>query len=208
MGRCQILKISPDYPQKRLIELVVGTLRNGGIIAYPTDTTYGIGGDLYNKKAVERIYRLKPHKKKKMLSFICHDLKDISRYADLTDMAYRQMKRHLPGPYTFVLNASREVPRLVMTQRRTVGIRVPDNIICRTIIETLGNPILSTSATRSENDIFDDPLEIADSMGHELDFLIDGGILPMEPSTVIDLTGEQPQVIREGKGEISYFVDF
>ena len=203
--RCQILKVNPIYPQKHLVAQVVEILRKGGLIAYPTDTTYGIGADLFNKRAVERIYQLNPHKKKKMLGFLCHDLKDISHYAHVSDSAYRAMKAHLPGPYTFVLPATREVPNLVLTQRKTVGIRVPDNVICRAILEELGNPIISTSATRSENDIFDDPLEIQDVMGHALDCVIDGGILSVKPSSVIDLTGEEPEIIRAGKGDVGFF---
>lgn len=203
---CQILKINPQYPQKRLIDKVVDSLRNGGLIAYPTDTTYGIGADLFNKKAVDKIYRLKPHKKNKMLAFICADLKDISRYAFVSDEAYRAMKKHLPGPYTFVLPAAREVPSLVMTKRKTVGIRVPDNDIAQAIVRELGNPIITTSTTRRENDIFDDPLEIRDSLGHALDYVIDGGLLPVEPSTVIDLSGLEPEVIREGKGDTAPFL--
>lgn len=203
---CQILKINPLYPQKRLVSKVVDSLRGGGLIAYPTDTTYGIGADLFNKKAVDRIYQLKPHKKLKMLAFICADLKDISRYAFVSDEAYRAMKKHLPGPYTFVLPASREVPKLVLTKRKTVGIRVPDNIIAQTIVSELGNPIITTSATRHENDIFDDPLEIHKIMGHALDYVIDGGIMPVEPSTVIDLSGVEPELIRKGKGDITPFV--
>ena len=204
-SRCQILKINPMFPQKRLVSMVVDSLRQGGLIAYPTDTTYGIGADLFNKKAVDRIYQIKPHKKLKMLAFICADLRDISRYAFVADESYRSMKKHLPGPYTFVLEASREVPKLVLTRRKTVGIRVPDNIIAQAIVSELGNPIITTSATRTENVIFDDPLEIHKTLGHALDFVIDGGLLPVEPSTVVDLSGTEPEIIRKGKGDIRPF---
>ena len=188
-----------------MIAQIVERLRNGGLIAYPTDTTYGIGADLYNKKAVEKIYKIKPHKKNKMLSFICSDLKDISRYAIISDTAYRLMRKHLPGPYTFVLYATREVPKLVMAPRNTVGIRVPDNVICQTIVRELGNPIISTSAAIAENEIFSDPSDIVNSIGHVLDFVLDSGPLPIEATTVIDLSGMEPEIIRRGKGDASFF---
>jgi len=198
-----VLKANPVHPQKRHIEHVVDSLRNAGMIVYPTDTTYGLGADLFSKKGIDRIYRIKPQKKKKPLSFICADLKDISRYAHVSDSAYRIMKRLLPGPYTFVLPATREVPRLVMTKRKTVGIRVPDNNICLEIVRALGNPVISTSAT-SDQKYFDDPDIIEDKLGHAVDYILDGGIIPFEPSTVIDFTdGDEPVLLREGKGDLS-----
>lgn len=200
----KMLKINAEHPQKRLILQAVDCLRSGGVIAYPTDTTYGIGADLFNKKAIDKIYRLKPHKKNKSLAFICNDLKDISRYALISDSAYRIMKSHIPGPYTFILHATREVPKLVMTQRNAVGIRVPDSAICLEIVKELGNPIITTSVTLSDGgDIFSDPDEIRDHIGHALDLVIDGGLMPVEASSVIDLTGRQPVVIRKGKGDVS-----
>lgn len=200
----KMLKINHEHPQKRLILQAVECLRSGGVIAYPTDTTYGIGADLFNKKAIDKIYRLKPHKKNKSLAFICNDLKDISRYALISDSAYRIMKSHIPGPYTFILHATREVPKLVMTQRNTVGIRVPDSPICLEIVKELGNPIITTSVTLSDGgDIFADPDEIRNHIGHALDLIIDGGLMPVEASSVIDLSGREPLVIRKGKGDVS-----
>ncbi len=196
-----LLKVNPTYPQKRQIGRAVDSLRKSGVIIYPTDTTYGMGADLFNKKGIDRIYRLKPHKKKRALSFICADLKDISRYAQVSNAAYRVMKELLPGPYTFILNATKEVPKLVMTKRKTVGIRVPDNNICQALIEELGNPIISTTAMASDRSYYDDPDDISDKLGHAVDYILDGGIIPREPSTVIDFSeGDDVLIVREGKG--------
>ena len=141
-----MLKINPHVPNTRLIDMAVESLAEGGLIAYPTDTAYGIGSSLFSKKGIKRIYMLKPHKKEKPLTFLCADLKDISRYAHVSDEAYRIMKRLTPGPFTFILNATREAPKLMMTNRKTVGIRVPDNRVCQALIAGLGNPIISTTA--------------------------------------------------------------
>ena len=201
-----VLNINPIFPQQRLIAKAVESLRRGGLIAYPTDTAYGIGADLFNKKAIERIYMLKPQKKKKMMAFICNGLKDISHYAIISDQAYRLMKKHIPGPYTFVLHATREVPKLVMTPRNTVGIRVPDNAICQAIVSELGNPIITTSATFPGNDdVVSDPGDIRDKLGHALDYIIDCGPLPIELSTIVDLSGPEPEILRRGKGDTAFF---
>lgn len=198
-----LLKVNNSYPQKRHIGRVVDSLRKSGIIIYPTDTTYGLGADLFDKKGIDRIYRMKPQKKKTGLSFICSDLKDISRYAHVSDAAYRVMKELLPGPYTFILYATKEVPKLVMTKRKTVGIRVPENNICRALIEELGNPIISTTAVTSDDTYYDDPDDINDKLGHAVDYVIDGGVIPRKPSTVIDFSGgDEAVILREGKGPI------
>ncbi|HOC94003.1 MAG TPA: L-threonylcarbamoyladenylate synthase [bacterium] len=200
----RIIELSPDHPQPRLVSFAVSALRDDGLVAYPTDTTYGIGASLMSKKAIERIYTLKPHKKKKPLTFLCSDLKDISRYALVPDGAYRIMRKLTPGPFTFILQATREVPRLVMTPRKTVGIRVPDNVVSQAIISELGNPIIGTTAMNSGREYMDDPSDINDSIGHALDFVIDAGIIPYELSTIIDFTqGDEPVIIREGKGDPS-----
>jgi len=202
----QTLRIDPRYPQKRQIHQVVESLRASGVIVYPTDTTYGLGADLLNKKGVDRIYMLKPHKKKKSLSFICSDLKEVSRYARVPDEAYRIMRRLLPGPFTFILEATSEVPKLVMTKRKTVGIRVPDNLICQEILRELGNPIISTSATTQGREYKDDPDEIRANIGHAVDIVIDAGILPFEPSTIVDFTGDEPVLVRQGRGDVSMYL--
>lgn len=200
----EFLRVNLEYPQKRHIDRMVEALKDDGLIIYPTDTTYGLGGSLFSKKAIEKIYMLKPHKKKKPLTFLCSDLKDISRYAHVPDLAYRVMKRLIPGPYTFILEATREVPKLVMTNRKTVGIRVPDNNICLQLVEGLGNPIISTTAVSAQKEYFDDPYDLRDRLGHAVDYIVDGGLLAFDPSTVIDLTDpDGVKIIREGKGDIS-----
>jgi len=199
----QLLNINTVHPDVRLIRKAVAALRDDKMIAYPTDTVYGLGASLFSKKAIEKIYMLKPHKKKKPLTFVCADLKDISRYAHVSDEAFRIMKKLAPGPYTFILSATREVPRLVMTPRKTVGVRIPDNSVCQAIIAELGNPIISTSAMSQDREYIDDPETILDNLGHALEYVIDGGPLPYEPSTVLDLSGAAPVIVREGKGDIS-----
>ncbi len=194
-----IVNINSDNPQKRLINRVCETLDKGGIIAYPTDTFYGIGCDIYNKKGIQLIHKLKNRPLKKPFSIICDSLKDVSRYAQVSNYAYKNMKRCLPGPYTFILEATKLVPKIMLTKRKTVGIRVPDNRISLAIVESLGRPIISTSAG------LDDSYSIQESYAHAIDTVIDGGALYPNPSTVISLIGDIPEVIREGKGDVSSF---
>ncbi len=181
-------------------------LAEGGIIAYPTDTCYGIGCDLFNKKAIEKIYQLKKRPLVKPFSFICADLKNISEYAKVSNFAYKTMRRLLPGPYTFILEGSRLVPKIMLTRRKTAGIRVPDNAICLGLVNLLGHPIISTSASRDDGAIMSDPYDIDEYYKPPLDVVIDGGIIVPAPSSVISLIGDEPEVIREGKGEVSGFI--
>lgn len=195
-----MLSINPDNPQQRLINRVSRTLEAGGVIAYPTDTFYGIGCDLYNKRGIELIYRLKNRPLKKPFSIVCDSLKGISQYAIVSNYAYKTMKRLLPGPYTFILQGTRLVPKIMLTDRKTVGIRVPDNNISLAIVSALGRPIISTSAG------FDDPVSIMEAYGSFLDIVIDGGILYQNPSSVVSLIDDRPEIIRKGRGDITSFL--
>ena len=202
-----ILEINPQHPEPRKIKQVVEVLANGGIIAYPTDTYYGIGCDLFNKASIEKIYQLKRRSHVEPFSFICSDLKNISEYAQVTNYAYKTMKRLLPGPYTFVLEGSRLVPKIMLTKRQTLGIRVPDNAICLAIVQDLGHPVITTSATNPETKgILSTPQEIKETLGHAIDLIIDGGAVPGQPSSVISLIGDTPEVLREGSGDVSIFM--
>ncbi len=201
-----IISINPQNPQLRLIKRVIEVLKKGGVIGYPTDTIYGIGCDLFNKEAIERIYRLKKYNRNKPLSFICSNLKDISRYAHVSNYAYKTMKRLLPGAYTFILEATKLVPRMAMTKQKTVGIRVPDNPICLALVRELDHPIISTSVYRPDEELYSDPQEIEERFGKSLDLVIDGGIIVAEHSSIIDLTDEVPRVIRRGKGDVAPFI--
>ncbi len=195
-----ILSINRDNPQQRLIDRVSDILEQGGLIAYPTDTFYGIGCDLYNKKGIQLVYRLKNRPLKQPFSFVCDSLKEISHYAKVSNYAYKTMKRHLPGPYTFILEATRLVPKIMLTKRKTVGIRIPDNKICLDLVRTFGRPIISTSAG------YDDPYSIKEAYGSYLDVIIDGGVLYPSPSSVISLIDDVPEIIREGKGDVISFL--
>jgi tRNA threonylcarbamoyl adenosine modification protein (Sua5/YciO/YrdC/YwlC family) len=199
-------RINPQNPQPRLIRRVVEALRGGGVIAYPTDTVYGLGCSLYNKKGIESIYRIKRTEKNRPFSFICADLKDISLYCKVSNYAYKTMKRLLPGPYTFILEGTKLVPKIMLTRRLTAGIRVPNNPICMALVRELGHPIISTSAVLPGGEVLYDPAEIDSELGHALDLVIDGGLCVSEPSSVIDLTGDRPKVLREGKGDVSLFL--
>ena len=201
-----IISLDPDYPEIWHLIDAIEIIRNGGVVAYPTDTVYGLGCDLFDKNAIERIYQIKKMPRKKDLSFICSDLKHISEYAHLSNLAYRLMKRLLPGPYTFILPATHKVPRLMLNKRRTVGIRIPDNKICMALLEHLGNPLISTSLILDDDELMSDPFEIYDKYKGQLDVVIDGGVLKSERSTVVDLTGSNPEIIREGKGDISEII--
>lgn len=184
---------------------VVQVLSDGGLIAYPTDTGYGIGCDLLQKKAIEKIYQIKRRPLSKPFSFICADLKNISEYARVSNYAYKTMKRLLPGPYTFILEGSRLVPKIMLTKRKAVGIRVPDNLICLELVRLLGHPIISTSASQEDGTILSDPYDIEDYYKPHLSLVIDGGIIPAAPSSVISLIEDVPEVLRVGKGDVSSF---
>ena len=200
-----LIIINPKNPQERFITQVVEILKKGGIIAYPTDTYYGIGCDIMNKKAIEKIYQLKQRNRIKPFSFICSGLKNISDYAKVSNYAYKTMKRLLPGPYTFVLEGSKLVPKIMLTKRKTAGIRVPDHPICLELVEMLGNPVITTSATMPDGTNFFDPSLIHDFFHPRIDVVIDGGPVPGHPSSVISLINDMPEVIRKGRGDITVF---
>jgi tRNA threonylcarbamoyl adenosine modification protein (Sua5/YciO/YrdC/YwlC family) len=198
-----LIHIHPENPQLRLIKQVVDVLNKGGIIIYPTDTIYGLGCDIFQHKAIERICSIKKvEPQKAQLSFICYDLSDLSKYAkQLETPVYRTLKQHLPGPYTFILEASKEVPKILKTKKDTIGLRVPDNKIARCIVQELGHPILSASLPGEFVEEYTDPEIIKHIFGKQVDLIIDGGIGGTVPSTVINFTSGQPEMIREGAGE-------
>lgn len=199
-----ILSINPDNPHDRHIRQVVDTLKQGGIIIYPTDTIYGIGCDIFNRKGVKKIFQIKQRDSRKPFSFICNDLAEISNYAQVSNFAFKIMKRHLPGPYTFILEATKIVPDSLSTRQKTVGVRIPDNNICREIVKRLGHPLVTTSANLSGEETLQDPHEINETMGRMVDLVIDGGISLGESSTVISLVDDTIEVLREGSGDISW----
>ncbi len=198
-----ILVMDATHPQPRHVERCVAVLEAGGVIAYPTDTYYGIGCDLFNKKAMERIYQLKARARTKPLSFVCADLSDVARYAKVSNSSFAVMRRLTPGPYTFVLEATSVVPKMAVARQKTVGIRVPDSPIAIAIVQALGRPLVSASATMSDGTVLIDPSDIQDSLGHGLELIIDGGFQLDEPSTVLDMTGNEPVVLRMGKGDVA-----
>ena len=206
----ELIKLYEQNIEQRKLDKIVEVLRDGGVIIYPTDTVYGIGCDIFNLKAVEKVCRIKgidPNKNN--LSFICYDLTDISQYTKPFDTAtFRVLKKALPGPFTFIFNASNHVPKLLSSKKKTVGIRVPDNRIAREIVRALGNPIVSASI-RDEDEIVEystDPELIHEKFGDMVDLVIDGGYGENVPSTVVDLTTGQFDVIRQGKGDINAFI--
>ena len=198
-----LIRIHPENPQERLIKQVVTILKQGCIIIYPTYTIYGLGCDIYQHKAIERICRIKnvlPQKAN--LSFVCYDLSDLSRFARQLDTpVYRTLKQYLPGPYTFILQASKEVPKILKTKKDTVGIRIPNNKIARCIVKELGNPILSATLPGEYVEDYTDPEIIHDKFEKLIDVVIDGGIGGMIPSTIVDFSKEEPELRREGAGE-------
>ena len=198
-----LLRVHPENPQLRLIRQVVQTLKEGGIIIYPTDIIYGLGCDIFQQKAIERICRIKNvDPKKAQLSFVCSDLSHLSDYAkQLTNSTYRLLKEHLPGPYTFILPASKMVPRIIQSKKDTIGLRIPGNIIAQAIVHELGRPILSASLPGELVEDYTDPEIMHENFMNDVDIIIDGGIGGTIPSTIIDCTGDEPTLIREGLGE-------
>lgn len=198
-----LLHVHPDNPEPRKLGLIKDCLQGGGIIIYPTDTIYGLGCDIFQPKAIERISRIKQvQPEKAQLSFVCYDLSALSHYAkQIPTSLYRLLKEHLPGPYTFILPASREVPRILQSKKHTIGLRIPDNTIARSIVKELGRPVLSASLPGEMVEQYTDPEIIYEEFGSRVDMVIDGGIGGIVPSTIIDCTGQEPVVIRQGAGE-------
>ncbi len=199
-----LLEINARHPEPRKIGQALAVLQRGGLIAYPTDTVYGLGCDLMNKQAIERLYVVKNMQKNKSLAFICHDLSDIAKYAVVDNWAYRILKHFLPGPYTFILPATREVPKMVLSKQKTVGIRVPDHPVVTTLTRELGRPIISSTAAPPGEDAMIDPAEI--DARFRLDVVLDGGVCGITPTTVVDLSEGQVQIVREGAGAIDELV--
>ena len=200
----QLIPIHPDNPNRRSIAHIVEALRNGSIIIYPTDTLYAIGCDALNIRAVERICRIKGiDPAKANLSIVCHDLSDAAKYVRIDDTTFKLMRKNLPGAFTFILPTSSHLPK-IYKQRKTVGIRIPDNNIPHMIVEELGNPLLSTSVTidESESAYTTCPELLAERYSTMVDFIIDGGEGGMEGSTIVDCTDSEPEIIRQGKGDI------
>ncbi len=202
-----LIRIYPENPNEREIEKVVQFLRDGGLIVYPTDTIYGLGCDIFNARAVEKICHYKGiDPRKANLSFICYDLSNISEYAKVDNNTFKLMKKNLPGPFTFILNGNSNLPK-IFRNKKTVGIRVPDNNIIRELVRGLGNPILSTSVKDDDDEIleyFTDPELIHERYENIADVVINGGYGALDPSTVVDCTGDEPVIVRQGKGELVY----
>jgi len=198
-----LIRIHPDDPQPRLIKQVTECLKNGGVIIYPTDTSHGLGWDTNQPKAIKRIWKIKNvDPQKAQLSFICRDLSHLSDYTKTIDTPlYRILKSYLPGPYTFILPASKQVPKILQSRKSTVGLRIPDNKICQHILDELGHPILSASLPGEMVEEYTDPEVMYKKFGDTIDFIIDGGIGGMIPSTIVDCTGEEWKITRQGLGE-------
>lgn len=197
-----LLHVHPDNPQPRLIKQIVESLQQGAVIIYPTDTIYGLGCDIFQQKAIERICRIKQvDPKKAQLSFICNDLSHLSEYAkQVTNSTYRLLKEYLPGPYTFILPASKMVPKIIQSKKDTIGLRIPANNIAQAIVRELGRPILSASLPGELVEDYTDPEVMYENFMNEVDHVVDGGIGGMIPSTIIDCTKDEPLLIREGLG--------
>jgi tRNA threonylcarbamoyl adenosine modification protein (Sua5/YciO/YrdC/YwlC family) len=198
-----LLAINPEHPEPRKIQRAVAALNNGELIAYPTDTVYGLGCDLLNKAALDRLYQIKKMPRSQPLAMVCLDLSDIARYVLVDNTAYRLLRRLLPGPYTFILPATREVPKTIAPKRTQVGIRVPDHAVPRAIAEALGRPLLSTTAAPYGGEPLQWPEEIAAAFP-DLSLILDGGPCGLLPTTVVDLTKTPPEVVRKGAGEVDF----
>jgi tRNA threonylcarbamoyl adenosine modification protein (Sua5/YciO/YrdC/YwlC family) len=195
-----LIEVNPDTPEPRKIRRAVEALERGEVIAYPTDTCYGFGCDLLNKKAIDKLYKIKGMSASQQLAFVCRDVGDVARYAVLHDFEYRILKQHLPGPYCFILNATREVPKVVQTSRKQVGVRIPRHEVALALVRELGRPIISSTAARPNSPPYIDAREInIDFKG--LGLVIDGGVGGETPTTVVDLTGDEAKVVRVGAGD-------
>jgi len=204
-----LLEIHPKNPQPRSIGIVTDLLRRGGVVVYPTDSIYAIGCRIGDKAAMEKVRRIRGLGKKHLFSMVCKDLSEIASYARVDNQNYRLIRSMTPGPYTFILPATKQVPKqLQHPKRRTVGIRVPTHPILRAMLEALGEPLLSTTMQLQGDPLpLTDPFEIFDRVGHEVDLVIDGGSCGVEPTSVIDLVGALPEVIRRGMGDVGHLIE-
>jgi len=201
----EVLHVDPEHLKGRHVRRAVEVLSSGGIAIYPTDTIYGLGADITLRQGVERVRRVKERNLKKPMSFVCSDLTHISQYAHVSNYAYRILKRWLPGPYTFVLPATKETPRVLQSKQKTVGIRIPDHPVPLALVEELGHPIVSTSANRSDQAVLTDPAELEKEFAGDVDLILECGQLPVTPSSVISLVNDEVTILREGGGDLSYF---
>lgn len=199
-----LLEINPDTPEPRKIKRAVEALEAGEVIAYPTDTVYALGCDLFNKKAVDRLYQIKGIDRSHMLSFVCQNLGDVARYAVMHDRVYRVLKQYLPGPYCFILEATREVPRIIQTPRKTVGVRIPKHPVALAIAAELGRPLISSTAARHGETPDPDPSEV-DAGFPGLALVLDAGAGGTVPTSIIDLSGPSPKIVRVGAGDVAPF---
>src|SRR5258706_2379438 len=201
-----LLSVNPDHPEPRKIRRAVDALEAGEVIGYPTDTVYGLGCDLFSKRAIERLYQIKRMSQSQKLSFICPDISNVARYAIVEDGTFRVLKRYLPGPYTFILEATSEVPKIIQGKRRTVGVRIPDHAVIQDLVHAFCRPVISTSAAPHGEDPYIDPHEIDDRF-KGLSLVLDGGVGGSVPTTIIDLTTAYPEIIRAGAGSVDEFTD-
>lgn len=195
-----IIRVYEENPQARVLNLAVDLLRSGGLVVYPTDTIYGLGCDLHNRKALEKIIRIKEMDNKSLLSFISPDLSKVSEYAKVSNRAYRVMNKCLPGPFTFILPARKEVNRYMLYKRKQIGIRVPDSNVCRMLAEQLGNPMISTSVPLWREKVLNSGEVIHDYFGKQIDLVLDIGVMISEPSTIVDFCEDEYEILRQGKG--------
>jgi tRNA threonylcarbamoyl adenosine modification protein (Sua5/YciO/YrdC/YwlC family) len=202
----QRISIHHQHPNIRNIKLAVEQLQKGGVIAYPTDTVYGLGCDYTQKKAIERLYSLRELPKHHHSTFLCHEISQISEIALFSNRAFRLMKRLLPGPYTFILDASREVPNTLLNKQKTVGIRIPGHDVPQSLVREMGRPIITTSATSASGEMLGDPDELEEQYQRGLSVFLDAGFIRAEPSTVISLVGDTIEIIRVGKGPVEGIV--
>jgi len=202
-----LLEINSDHPEPRKIQRAVAALNAGELIAYPTDTVYGLGCDLLNKGALDRLYQAKNMPRSQSLALVCVDLSDIARYCVVDNATYRLLRRLLPGPYTFILPATKEVPRRLMhPKKKTVGVRIPDHVVAQAILAELGEPLLSTTLTLpGDEEPMTQGWEIKDRLDHAIDAVIDSGECGTVPTTVVDVSGEEPAIVRVGAGEVGRF---
>ncbi|MDJ0905081.1 MAG: L-threonylcarbamoyladenylate synthase [Woeseiaceae bacterium] len=204
----KLIEVHPRDPQPRHVGKIVAAIHGGGLIAYPTDSSYALGCHIGDKRAIDRIRRIRQTGRKHNFTLVCRDLSEISTYARVDNWAYRLIRSRTPGPYTFVLPATREVPkRLQHPKRRTIGLRVPDHPFVRAVLDELGEPIMSSTLTLPDEDLpLTDPMDIEDRIGHQVDVIVDAGPTGIEPTTVLDLTGGDVQVLRAGRGDVSGLV--